>query len=457
MSASVSQNTEIKNMSLFKLGWPIFVQSLLSMCLGYIDTIMLSKFSDEAVGGIGNANQIMGFLTLAFSIIASATVVIVAQYIGAKVKEKLSEIYTVSITFNLVLSGVISLIILLGCNGIVKLMRVPDTMAPYARDYMMIVGGFMFLQAIFDTFSQIFRSNGKTQIGMIIAIIMNLVNIVGNYCFLYGPLKFLDFGVKGVAVSTTLSRVFAVAAAIIFFIIKIDGTVSPKYLVPFPKDILKKLLKLGIPTAGENISYNIAQLIIMIFVNSFNSTVFTNTKIYCNILSNFAYLYSISAAMATAIIVGHAVGANEEDYAYSKVLKTLKGALLISVVIACISFVISPLTLGIFTGDPAVIRLGQKIMFICIFLEIGRTTNLVIINSMRAAGDVKFPTYLGMASMWGISVLLGYILGILFNLGLTGIWIAMALDEIVRAVVVHIRWLHGGWRGKSVVDKLAEA
>lgn len=457
MSASLTQNSEIKNMSLFKLGWPIFVQSLLSMCLGYIDTIMLSKFSNEAVGGIGNANQIMGFLTLAFSIIASATGVIVAQYIGAKVKEKLNEIYTVSITFNLVLSGVISLIILLGCNGIVKLMRVPTAMAPYARDYMMIVGGFMFLQAIFDTFSQIFRSNGKTQIGMIIAIIMNLVNIIGNYCFLYGPLKYLDFGVKGVAVSTTLSRIFAVIAAIIFFIVKIDGKISPKYLVPFPKDILKKLLKLGIPTAGENISYNIAQLIIMIFVNSFNSTVFTNTKIYCNILSNFAYLYSISAAMATAIVVGHAVGANEENYAYSKVLKTLKGALLISVAIACISFIISPFTLGIFTEDTAVIQLGRKIMFICIFLEIGRTTNLVIINSMRAAGDVKFPTYLGMASMWGISVLIGYILGITLNLGLTGIWIAMALDEIVRAVVVYIRWLHGGWRGKSVVDKLSNA
>lgn len=457
MSASLTQNSEIKNMSLFKLGWPIFVQSLLSMCLGYIDTIMLSKFSNEAVGGIGNANQIMGFLTLAFSIIASATGVIVAQYIGAKVKEKLNEIYTVSITFNLVLSGVISLIILLGCNGIVNLMRVPTAMAPYARDYMMIVGGFMFLQAIFDTFSQIFRSNGKTQIGMIIAIIMNLVNIIGNYCFLYGPLKYLDFGVKGVAVSTTLSRIFAVIAAIIFFIVKIDGKISPKYLVPFPKDILKKLLKLGIPTAGENISYNIAQLIIMIFVNSFNSTVFTNTKIYCNILSNFAYLYSISAAMATAIVVGHAVGANEENYAYSKVLKTLKGALLISVAIACISFIISPLTLGIFTDDTAVIQLGRKIMFICIFLEIGRTTNLVIINSMRAAGDVKFPTYLGMASMWGISVLIGYILGITLNLGLTGIWIAMALDEIVRAVIVYIRWLHGGWRGKSVVDKLSNA
>ena len=73
---------------------------------------------------------------------------------------------------------------------------------------------------------------------------------------------------------------------------------------------------------------------------------------------------------------------------------------------------------------------------------------------MRAAGDVKFPTYLGMASMWGVSVLLGYLFGIVFDFGLVGIWIAMALDEIVRGVVVYIRWKRGTWRGKRIVDKV---
>lgn len=448
-------DADIRNMSLFKLGWPIFVQSLLAMCLGYIDTIMLSNYSDNAVGGIGNANQIMGFLTLTFSIISSATGVIVAQYIGAKIKDKLNEIYTVSVAFNLVISGVVSLIILLGSSFIAKAMKIPSPMVPYAEDYMSIVGGFIFLEALFDTFSQIFRNNGKTQIGMFIAIGMNLTNIIGNYCFLYGPLKFLNLGVKGVAISTTGSKLFAVVVAIIYFIFKIDGTIALRYLKPFPKNTLLKLLKLGLPTAGENISYNIAQLIILVFINSFNSTVYTNTKIYCTMLSNFAYLFSISAAMATAIVVGQAVGADDNEYAYGKVLSTLRLSLLISVCIAFANFLVSPFTLSLFTGNSEVISLGHKIMFICIFLEMGRTTNLVVINSMRAAGDVKFPTYLGMASMWGVSVLFGYLFGIVLNMGLTGIWIAMAMDEILRGVVVFIRWIKGGWRGKSVVERTA--
>ena len=109
---------DVRKMSLFKLGWPIFVQCLLSLCLGYIDMLMITGYDENAVSGIGQANQILGFLTLAFTIISSAAGVMIAQYIGAKLKDKLNEIYTVSIFFNLILSGVISFILLAGCDFI---------------------------------------------------------------------------------------------------------------------------------------------------------------------------------------------------------------------------------------------------------------------------------------------------------------------------------------------------
>ena len=114
---------DVRKMSLFKLGCPIFVQCLLSLCLGYIDMLMITGYDENAVSGIGQANQILGFLTLAFTIISSAAGVMIAQYIGAKLKDKLNEIYTVSIFFNLILSGVISFILLAGCDFILKIMQ----------------------------------------------------------------------------------------------------------------------------------------------------------------------------------------------------------------------------------------------------------------------------------------------------------------------------------------------
>lgn len=445
-----NQPDSVMQKSVIRLAWPIFVQCLLGMCLGYIDTIMLSNYSDTSVGAVGNANQVLGFLTLAFSIISSATGVVVSQYLGAGKKKEIGKVYTVSIAFNLLLSAVISLIVYLFSRQLLAFMNVPAEMMGDANIYMQIVGGFIFTQAVFDAFDQIFRSNGKTMAGMFLAFAMNILNIAGNFCFLYGPLKFLNLGVTGVAISTSAGRLVVLVIAIVYFRIAIDGKLSLSYLRPFPFDILKRLLRLGLPIAGENISYNMSQIVLSIIVNTMG-IVAINTRIYATILCNFAYMYALSMAMATQIQVGHGVGAGDYDFAYKRVLKTMRSAIVISVAIAALNYFVSPFTFRLFTSDVDIIALGSQVMFIAIFLEFGRSTNLVIINSMKAAGDVKFPTVLGIASMWGVSVLLGFLLGIVFDLGLVGVWIAMACDEILRGIVVLIRWLRGTWRGKSVV------
>ena len=444
------------NTPLIKLALPVFVQALLSLLIGYADSLMLTHYSDTAVGAVGNANQVLGFLTLAFTIISSATGVVVSQYLGAKALDKISEIYTVSTAFNLALSVTVSLIVFFGSGGLLSLMQLPEEMMYDSVSYMKIVGGFMFLQALTETFYQILRSNGKVVFGMVIALVTNILNIFGNYMLLYGPFKMFGLGATGVAVSSVFSRFAALVVIILYFHFKIEGNISVKYLSPFPKDILKSLIKLGIPTAGENISYNISQITISAFVNTMG-IVAINTKIYCGTLTNFSYLYSISVAMATQIIVGHAVGAGKYDFAYKRVYKSILPSIIISVGIAVTNYLLSPITLALFTNNADSITLGKDIMFIAIFLEIGRTCNLVVINSMRAAGDVKFPTYLGIASMWGVSVLFAYVLGIalepVLELGLRGVWIAMAADELLRGVIVIIRWQKGSWRNKSVVEK----
>ena len=438
------------NAPLIKFALPVFVQAFLSMLIGYADSLMLTRYSDTAVGAVGNANQVLGFLTLAFTIISSATGVVVSQYLGAKKFDSIGRIYTVSVAFNLALSVTISAIVFIFSKGMMRLMNLPDEMMPDAVNYMRLVGGFIFLQALSDTFYQILRSNGKMVFGMVSALVTNVLNIGGNYLFLYGPLKSFGLGASGVALSSVFSRFVSLAVIIIYFKLKIDGDISLKYLKPFPKYILSSLIKLGIPTAGENISYNISQIVITAIVNSMG-IVAINTKIYCSTLTNFSFLYSISVAVATQIIVGHAVGAEKYDFAFRRVLKSLVPALIISVSIAVTNYILSPFTLSLFTDNADSLALGRQIMSIAVMLEIGRTCNLIIIYSMRASGDVKFPTYLGIVSMWGISALFAYILGIGFGMGLVGVWIAMAADEILRGIIVSVRWVKGSWRNKRVV------
>ena len=226
---------DIKNKNILELSWPIFVSAFLGIMLGNVDTAMLSQYNENAVGSVGNANTILGFLTLTFTIVSSATGILTAQSLGAKITSKLNQVYTVSMLFNLVLSVFISLILYFLNEPIMALLQVPPEIQPDASIYMQIVGGLIFAQSIFSTFDQIFRNNGKTKIGMVLALMMNVINLVGDYCVLYGPLKVFNFGVAGVAMVTSISRIAMVIVAIIYFIFKIDGSISVKYLRPFPK------------------------------------------------------------------------------------------------------------------------------------------------------------------------------------------------------------------------------
>ena len=90
------------------------------------------------------------------------------------------------------------------------------------------------------------------------------------------------------------------------------------------------------------------------------------------------------------------------------------------------------------------------LIIINIFVELGRTSNLVVISSLRGAGDVYFPTGVAVFSMWIVSTLGAYVLAVVFGLGLSGLWIAFAADECLRGILMLWRWKSGKWREKRI-------
>lgn len=110
---------------------------------------------------------------------------------------------------------------------------------------------------------------------------------------------------------------------------------------------------------------------------------------------------------------------------------------------------------GLFTKDPEIIAAGASIFVLSIVLEPGRTFNMVIINSLRAAGDARFPVLMGVLSMWGVAVPLAYALGVHFGFGLLGVWIAFAVDEWLRGIIMLLRWRSRAWEKKALVKPVS--
>lgn len=452
MKTAVGKRIIDEKTPLMFLAGPMFIETFLNILINNIDTLMLSHYSENAVGAVGNANQVMSLLIIMFGIIATATSVVVAQYLGAKKYDKMNMIYTLALIVNLVFGIVSSVGLVAAKQPLMSLLQVSKEMKPDAITYINIVGGFLFLQACYNVMIQILRCNGYSKVGMYISFIVNIVNIIGNYMFLYGPLKKLELGVMGVAFSTVAARVIALIAAIVIFYYKKIGKLKIRLLIPFPRKLLMQMIKIGLPSAGESMSYNLYQMLLLAVINTMGNEA-VNAKIYCSSLISFAMVFSNTSAQATQIITGHLVGAQKEDLAYKRVFSTLKLTLPITIGLATINWIFSPLTLRLFTSNDDIIHIAFYIMLVDIFIETGRCLNMTFICSLKAAGDYIYPFVVGLIFMWGIGATVGIGMGVLAGLGVAGVFIGTATDECLRGLVVMNHWRSQKWRGKAIVDK----
>lgn len=440
-----------ERLSVIKMTWPIFIEILLQMMVGNVDQFMLSRYSQHSVAAVGNANQIINIVIIALSVISMAATILIAQHRGAGNKEKVAEVCTVALLTNVVLGGAISLVLFVFDDFFLHLLDVPPEIWAEAALFLRYIGLFIVVQSAYISFISFFRGYSLLKVTMMTSIIMNVINITGN-CFLihgFGPIPSL--GVLGVTISTNTSKVLGLLLIMYFFRRFIDVRLSWKYLTPFPRHTLFKILYLGLPSGGESLSYQISQMVIMRFVNVMGLVVIT-TKIYAYIIANCTYVYTQSLAMATQIIVGFLIGTGNLDAVSSRVWKTIRLGVLISGSLTFLLYLNSDFIYGIFTDNPEVLELGRHIFLIEIFLEMGRAVNMVMVMSLQAAGDIKWPVTTGLISMWLTATLGSYILGIVCGLGLIGVWLAMCADEVLRACVFIYRWRSGGWRKIKLID-----
>ena len=130
--------------SMFLLAGPIFMELLMNILLSNVDTVMLSNYSQNAVGAVGNANQMMTMFVILFNVIAGATGVVVAQYLGARKTENMNQIYSLAVIFNLLLGILLSVIVYFTAGGLMKILKLDISQVGDAVIYMKIVGGFLF-------------------------------------------------------------------------------------------------------------------------------------------------------------------------------------------------------------------------------------------------------------------------------------------------------------------------
>lgn len=445
-------NTLSNRRQLFHLTWPIFCEAVLFSIIGSVDVMMLSGYHDNAVGAVGVVNQILSLFQVISNIITTGTGILCAQYIGAgRTTAEKQPLILSALIVNGVLGALFSIGTVCGADLLLEMMNISPELYVHAKQYLTIVGGFLFVQMIAMTFTVLIRSHGKTKATMVFSLGMNLLNVILNYILIYGKLGLPSLGASGAAIATVISKCVSYLAAggYLFLVVLPRFSFRPHWRAI--KESTKKILAYGSPAAGEQISYTLSKLVVMSMVTSLG-TVAVNTYSYVNIVVSYVYLFSMALGQGTSIIVGWEAGKKQVEGAKDICLFSVRCSFLIALVSLGILCLLRRQVMGLFTDDPLILAMGGAVILSDFVLEAGRSRNLILVNSLRAAGDVRFPLYVGLFSMWFFSVGVSWILGLKLGWGLVGIWIGLGLDECFRAVAMQIRWQKGAWI-RFVVEK----
>lgn len=420
------------------------------MMLGAVDTIMLSQYSDESVAAVGVVNQIVMFAFLIFEVINIGTSVLCSQYLGAKMQKNMVQVVGVALLFNLVVGLLISAILHYGATTLLGWMGLRPELLKYGIGYMQIVGAFAFFQAISFTISASLRSADKAIYPMMVTVLVNIMNIIGNYSLIFGKLGMPALGAEGAAISTSVARGVSMVVLFVILFRKHIPRFPLHYFRPFPWVELKNLLKVGLPSAGENMSYSFSQVVITYFINILGNNALATRTYTVNIVM-FVYLFAIAMAQGGAISIGHLVGQKKIRAAYLLGKYVMRLSILVSLVLSCVWAASGHFIFSMLTDNQEIIKMGVTIMMVDIIIEIGRAVNIYATNALRSAGDVNFPFYVGVAVQWTVSVGFSYLFGIYWGWGLVGMWCAFLLDENIRALLFVKRWNSMRWAKKGFI------
>ncbi|QSQ27625.1 MATE family efflux transporter [Pyxidicoccus parkwayensis] len=437
-------------LSLFRLTWPILLELLLFMLMGTADTLMLSGVSDDAVSAVGVVNQYVFICILIMEVIGNGAAIVVSQYLGARRTREASRIAALAISLNLGLGVAVSTGLLTFGDRILGGMNLHGEVLTYARTYLHIVGGFLFLQALINVFSSLIRTYGFTKQSMLVSLGMNVLHVGCNFALIFGHFGLPALGVAGAAVSTVMSRAVALGVFVWMLYRVMPERMVPRDYVTFSLEYVRKILKVGVPSAVEQLTYQACQTVFLYYV-TFLGPVALAARQYAHSISQYIYLCSLALGLGTSILVGRLVGARRTDDAYREALHGLKWALGITVVVDLAIILVRMPLIRLFTDNADILHVAAQVIVIGFMLETGRAFNLVLINGLRAAGDATFTVYMGFLSMACMSLPLGYFLVFKLGLGLSGVWLAVAADEWVRGITMWMRWRSRAWERKSLV------
>ena len=433
---------------------PLMIEQVLNSLMGTADTMMVSNAGSAAISAVSLVDAINVLLINVFAAMATGGTIICAQYLGRRDQDEAVETGRQLLLTVLFIASAVTLVFTLLRAPLLRLIfgRVEAEVMENAQIYLLITALSYPFIAMYNAGAALFRVDGNSRLPMLISMVCNLINIVGNAVLIFG----FHMGVVGAALATLISRVLS-SVAVMWFLRQPKQTIVIRdYFKIRPKfSRILNIMAVGIPTGIENGMFQFGKLVIQSSVSTLGTTAIA-AQAMTNMLEQVNSDAPIGIGLGMMTIVGQCMGAGRVEEARRNIKRlTLYGEVAVMALCALIALVVRPVTVVGGMEKEAADMAVWMTRIICVYKPLVWTLSFIPAYGMRAAGDVRFSMMTATCTMWLCRVVVAVVLIRVFHFGPIGVWIGMFADWTVRAVIFSLRFRSGRWAEKRVLRETA--
>ncbi len=446
----MTKGTPWKSILSFTL--PMLIGNIAQQLYSTVDSIVVGKYiGDNALASVGSAAPILNLLLVLFIGISAGANIMVAQYFGARNREKLSYSIGNSITVTLICCVFLIIVATPLIRPILVMLNTPASIIDGCANYLMISLIGIAGMAFYNILSAVIRGMGDSFSALIYLLIATVINIVLDVFFV----AYVKMGVGGVALATVIAQLISSILCLIKLSkMRSDFDFGITYLKPVGKYI-KTLIKLGLPSGLTQAIMSSAMIIVQSLTNQFGEQ-FIAANVVIMRVDGFAMMPNFSFGMALTTYAGQNVGAG----LYDRVTKGAKqGALLAvicSTVITGIILLFGKHLMGVFTDTASLVEMSYRLMKILALGYIAVAVTQSLSGIMRGAGDTMTPMWISLITTVAIRIPIAYGLSYLTKApGLPNgrcecIQLSLLFSWVIGAVLTAIFYSRGKWKTKAI-------
>ena len=423
------------------------------MMVGSIGGTANPQAGVQALSAVGLTMQPKFLLMTAFVAMNTGVTSLIARYKGKNDKEHANLIVRQGLLFTFVATTILSILGVIFARPMVIFMgSSEEIVTTWATQYLQIqMAGFLTM-ALTSTITASLRAVGDSRTCMIYNLISNAVNVIFNWLLIYGNLGFPELGVAGASLATVLGQFVAFVMALTV-IIRGNGFLKLEFKLGFKpnKEALGNMLNIGFPAMVEQLLMRAGMIIFAKTIASLGTAAYATHQVCMNIQA-LSFMTGQAFAVSATSLMGQSLGKKRPDMAQAYCGKTRSVGLIFAVVLMLVFIFFGGNIVALYNSDPDIIKTGGQIMLFVAIMQPLQTSQFIISGSLRGAGDTKSTAKITFVTILLLRPILAIIL-VRLGLGLYGAWLAFITDQLVRSILVLLRYNSGKWKLIKVQNK----